>query len=90
MEKKPQAQSLESGMEVVEDESSLESAQGIQANSCAVHESLMAVLASRDETPLPNQEGHASTASSSMLLSSSDPQRHRNEAVSMPTCSFTP
>jgi hypothetical protein len=70
----------------------LESVQGIKAKCCAVDESLLNALAllkasketpSRDETPHPNEEAHASTPSTSIFSSSSAPQRRKDEVVSI-------
>jgi hypothetical protein len=84
--------------EAISVESLLESVQGIKAKCCAVDESLLNALAllkasketpSRDETPKPNEEAHASTPSKRIFSSSSAPQRRKDEVVSLPTYSFT-
>ncbi len=70
----------------------LESIQGIRAKCCAVDENLLNALSllKASQTPGSDQEGHTSTPSTRISLSSSGPQRRRDEDVSLPTCSFSP
>jgi hypothetical protein len=69
----------------------LESIKGIRAKCCAVDESLLNALSllKASQTPGSDQEGHTSTPSTRISLSSSGQQRRRDEDVSLPTCSFS-